>query len=80
MLEEDVNALKEKLSTAQDCGKKVTAACSDDDVQKVDTELQELAGKWNDVNTGVYTRKHQLEDALLQLGEKGGKGRAGERD
>ena len=73
-LEEDVNALKDKLSAAQDCGKNVTAACSEEDEQAVDGELQELAGKWNDLNTDVYTRKHHLEDALLQLGGWGGDG------
>ena len=73
-LEEDVNALKDKLSAAQDCGKNVTAACSEEDEQRVDGELQELAGKWNDLNTDVYTRKHHLEDALLQLGGWGGDG------
>ena len=73
-LEEDVNALKEKLSAAQDCGKDVTAACSEEDEQRVDGELQDLASKWNGLNTDVYTRKHQLEDALLQLGGRGGEG------
>lgn len=69
-----MNVLKEKLSTAQDCGKAVTAVCSEEDEQMVDAELQELAGKWNDLNTEVYARKHQLEDALLQLGGRGGEG------
>ena len=73
-LEEDVNTLKNKLSAAQDCGKNVTKACSEEDEQRVDGELQELAGKWNDLNTDVYTRKHHLEDALLQLGGRGGGG------
>ena len=52
----------------------MTAACSEEDEQRVDGELQDLASKWNGLNTDVYTRKHQLEEALLQLGGRGGEG------
>ena len=64
-----MNALKEKLSSAHDKGRKLMGVCSDEDAQAIEGELQDLAAQWNELNAAVYERQHKLEEALLNLGE-----------
>jgi dystonin len=68
-LESEVDALKEKLSKAQDKGRKLMDVCSEEEAQTINDELQDLAAQWNKLNADVYARKHKLEEALLELGQ-----------
>ncbi|CAI8055159.1 Dystonin, partial [Geodia barretti] len=64
------NQLEEhKISEVQAAGKRLKEACSAKDGPAVTQQLDQLSAAWAKLNSDTLNRKHQLEDALLQLGQ-----------
>ena len=67
--EVSMTALKPRIMEALSQGKQLEDTCSPLDGPALATQLDTLNSAWSQLCSGGLSRKHQLEDALLRLGQ-----------
>lgn len=67
--ESSLSPIKSKIAEVQSQGKQLKDSCSSQDGPFIKEQLEKLNGSWSQLYSDSLGRKHQLEDALLQLGQ-----------
>ena len=68
-LESSLSPIKTKIAEVQSQGKQLKDSCSSRDGPFIKEQLKKLNASWSQLYSDSLGRKHQLEDALLQLGQ-----------
>ncbi len=67
--EASLSELKPRVTKALELGKQLKENCSSIDGPHISDQLDQLNNAWSQLNSDSLTRKHSLEDGLLQLGQ-----------
>ena len=68
-MESSLSPIKSKIAEVQSQGKQLKDSCSSQDGPFIKEQLDKLNASWSQLYSDSLGRKHQLEDALLQLGQ-----------
>ena len=67
--ESSLSPIKSRIAEVQSQGKQLKDSCSSQDGPFIKEQLERLNASWSQLYSDSLGRKHQLEDALLQLGQ-----------